>query len=56
MQHIDWNVKKWVISQRIYSLINKGTLLLESNSFQDFVVGLEIGGFISKRGKGKSAP
>ena len=44
------------MSQRIYSFINKGALFLESNSFQDFVVGFEIGGFISKRGKGKSAP
>ena len=30
-------------------------MFLESNSFQGFMVGLEIDGYISKRGKGKSA-
>ena len=43
------------MSQWIYSFINKGALFLESNSFQDFMIGLEIDGYISKRGKGKSA-
>ena len=52
---LDQNVKKRVTSQRIYSFISKGTLYLESNSFQVFMVGLEIDGYISKRGKGKSA-
>ena len=46
---------KRVTSQRICSFINKGALFLESNSFQDFMIGLEIDGYISKRGKGKSA-
>ena len=41
--------------QRIYSFINKGSLFLDSNSFQDFMVGLKIDGYISKRGKEKSA-
>ena len=43
------------MSQKIYSFINKGALLLESNSFQDFMIGLEIDGYISKIGKEKSA-
>ena len=30
-------------------------MFLESNSFQDFMVGLEIDSYISKRGQGKSA-
>ena len=34
------------MSQRIYSFINKGALFLESNSFQDFMVGLETDGYI----------
>ena len=55
IQHIRSKCKKRVTSQRIYSFINKGALFLESNSFQDFMVGLEIDGYISKRGKGKSA-
>ena len=55
IQHIRSKCKKRVTSQRIYSFINKGALHLESNSFQDFMVGLEIDGYNSKRGKGKSA-
>ena len=55
IQHIRSKCKKRVASQRIYSFINKGALYLESNSFQDFMVGLEIDGYISKRGEGKSA-
>ena len=55
IQHIRSKGKKRVLSQRIYSFINKGALFLESNSFQDFMIGLEIDGYISKRGKGKSA-
>ena len=55
IQHIRSKCKKRVTSQRIYSFINKGALFLESNSFQDFMIGLEIDGYISKRGKGKSA-
>ena len=55
IQHIRSKCKKRVTSQRIYSFINKGALFLESNSFQIFMVGLEIDGYISKRGKGKSA-
>ena len=48
-------MSKRVRSQRIYSFINEGALFLESNSFQNFMVGLEIDSYISKRGKGKSA-
>ena len=55
IQHIRPKCKKRLTSQRIYSFINKGALHLDSNSFQDFMVGLEIDGWISKRGKGKSA-
>ena len=55
IQHIRSKCKKRVTSQRIYSFINKGALFLESNSFQIFMVGLEIDGYISKRGKEKSA-
>ena len=55
IQHIRSKCKKRVTSQRIYSFINKGALFLESNSFQKFLVGLEIDGYISKRGKRKSA-
>ena len=55
VQHIRSKCKKTVTSQRTYSFINKGALFLESNSFQDFMIGLEIDGYISKRGKGKSA-
>ena len=43
------------MSQRIYSFINKGALFLESNSFQDFMIELEIDGYISNTGKEKSA-
>ena len=53
IQHIRSKCKKRVTSQRIYSFFNKGALFLEPNSFQDFTVGLEIDGCISKRGKGK---
>ena len=42
IKHIRWKCQKRVMSQRIYSFINKGALCLESNSFQDFMVGLEI--------------
>ena len=49
------NVKKSIVSPRIYSFINKGALFLETDSFQEFMIGLEIDGFTSKRGKGKSA-
>ena len=56
IQHIRSKCKKRVASQTIYSFINKGALFLESNSFQDFMVGLEIDGYISKRSMGKSAP
>ena len=38
-----------------YSFINKGALFLESNSLQDFTIGLEIDGHISRRGAVKSA-
>ena len=55
IQHIRSKCKKRVTSQRIYSFINKGALFLESNSFQDFMIGLEIDGYIFKIGKGKSA-
>ena len=55
IQHIRSKCKKRVTSQRIYGFINKGALHLESNSFHDFMVGLEIDGYNSKRGKGKSA-
>ena len=55
IQHIRSKCKKRVRSQRIYSFINKGALFLVSNSFQDFMIGLEIEGYISKRGKRKSA-
>ena len=55
IQHIRSKCKKIVASQRIYSFINKGLLFLESNSFQDFMAGLEIDSYIFKRGKGKSA-
>ena len=51
---LDRNVKK-LASQGIYSFINKVALFLELNSFQDFMVLLEIDGYISKRGKGKPA-
>ena len=54
IQHIRSKCKKRVKSQRIDSFINKGTLSPESNSFQDFMVGLETDSYISKRGKGKS--
>ena len=54
IQHIRSKCKKRVKSQRIDNFINKGTLSPESNSFQDFMVGLEIDSYISKRGKGKS--
>ena len=47
VQHIRSKCKKRVTSPRIYSLINKGALYLESNSFQDFMDGLEIDGYIS---------
>ena len=53
IQHIRSKGKKRVLSQRIYSFINKGALFLEPNSFQDFMIGLEIDGYISKRVKGK---
>ena len=52
---LDRNGKKRVTSQRIYSLINKGPLFLVSNSLRDFMAWLEIEGYISKRGKEKSA-
>ena len=52
IQHIRLKCKKRVTSQRIYSF---GALFLESNSFQDFMIGLKIDGYICKRGKGKSA-
>ena len=55
IQHIRSKCKKRVMYQRIYSFINKGSLFLDSNSFQDFMVGLKIDGYISKRGKEKSA-
>ena len=55
IQHIRSKCKKRVTSQRIYSFINKGALFLESNSFQDFMVGLEIDRYTFKSGKGKSA-
>ena len=55
IQHIRSKCEKRVTSQRIYSFVNKGALFLESNSFQDFMIGLEIDGYICKRGKGKSA-
>ena len=55
IKHIRLKCKKRVTSQRIYSFTYKGALFLESNSFQDFMIGLEIDGYISKRGKGKSA-
>ena len=55
IQHIRSKCKKKVTSQRIYSFTNKGALFLESNSFQDFMIGLEIDGYIFKRGTGKSA-
>ena len=51
---LDRNIKK-LVSQGIYSFINKVALFLELNSFQDFMVLLEIDGYISKRGKGKPA-
>ena len=54
IKHIRWKCQKRVMSQRIYSFINKGALCLESNSFQDFMVGLEIEGYF-QRGKRKSA-
>ena len=43
------------MSQRSYSFNNKGAVLLESNSLHDFMFGLEIDVYISKRGKGESA-
>ena len=52
IQHIRSKCKKKVTSQRIYSFTNKGALFLESNSFQDFMIGLEIDGYIFKRGTG----
>ena len=55
IQHIRSKCKKRVTSQRIYSFVNKVALLIESNSFQDFMIGLEIDGYICKRDKGKSA-
>ena len=42
IQHIRSKCKKRATSQRIYSFINKDALFLESNSFQDFMIGLEI--------------
>ena len=54
IQHIRWKCKKRVMSQRIYSFSNKGALFLGSDSFKEFMVGLEIDGFIPKRGKRKS--
>ena len=47
--------KKRLMSQRSYSFNNKGAVLLESNSLHDFMFGLEIDVYISKRGKGESA-
>ena len=55
IQHIRSKCKKRVTYQRIYSFINKGALFLDSDLFQDFMVGLKIDGYISKRGKEKSA-
>ena len=53
--HIRSKCKQRVMSQRIYSFVNKGALLLESNSFQEFMVALEIDGYTFERGKGRSA-
>ena len=55
IQHIKSKSKKRVTSQRNYNFINKGALFRKSNSFQDFVIWLEIDAYISKRGKEKSA-
>ena len=55
IHHVRSNCKKRVTSRIIYGFINKGALFLQLNSFQDFMVGLQIDGYISKRGKGKSA-
>ena len=52
--HIRSKCKQSVTSQKIYSFINKGALLLESNSFQEFMVALEIDSYIFERGKGRS--
>ena len=55
IQHIRSKFKKRIMPQRSYSFNNKGAVLLESNSLQDFMFGLEIDVYISKRGKGESA-
>ena len=52
--HIRSKCKQSVTSQKFYSFINKGALLLESNSFQEFMVTLEIDSYIFERGKGRS--
>ena len=52
--HIRSKCKQRVTSQRIYSFVNKGALLLESNSFQEFMVALEIDGYTFEKGKGRS--
>ena len=55
IQHIRSKCKTRVTSPRISSFINKGVLFLESDSFPDFMIGLKIDDYISKRGKEKSA-
>ena len=55
IQHIRPKCKTRETSPRISSFINKGVLFLESDSFPDFMIGLKIDDYISKRGKEKSA-
>lgn len=55
IQHIRSKCKKRVTSLRIYSLINKCVLFLESDSFQDITFALENDSYISTRGKEQSS-
>ena len=47
--------KKRVTSQRIFSLINKGALQLDSQKFNNILCDMEIDGKIYKNGSGKNA-
>ena len=47
--------KKRVMSQRIFSFINKGVLQLDYQKFNDIICDMEIDGKVYKNGSGKNA-
>ena len=54
IQHIRLKCKKRVTSQKIFSFLNEGASFIDAKLFHEALDGMEIYGYIFKRGRGKN--